>query len=262
MPITTENPNQTKAPLGGVGGRGLSLVTGGGGGIGSEICRALARAGYQVVVNYQNNEQKAQATFDSLEGDGHALFKASITDGESLRAMADFVKEKYGRLDILVNNAGITKPVPHADLDALDDEWFDKIMQTNVRGTFATVRAFKSLLLLGNQPVVINISSIAGRTGVGSNVAYCASKAAVDSMTRSLGRALAPQIRVVSLSPGWVMGEYAANFPADYIQEQINKTPLNRLAEAQDVAKAVVAIAQNFTFSTGCIFPVDGGREL
>ena len=222
----------------------------------------LFRSGYQVVVNYQNNEQKAQATLDSLEGDGHALFKASITDGESLRAMADFVKEKYGRLDILVNNAGITKPVPHADLDALDDEWFDKIMQTNVRGTFATVRAFKSLLLLGSQPIVINISSIAGRTGVGSNVAYCASKAAVDSITRSLGRALAPQIRVVSLSPGWVMGEYSANFPADYIQEQINKTPLNRLAEAQDVAKAVVAIAQNFTFSTGCIFPVDGGREL
>ena len=169
-----------------------------------------------------------------------------MTDSESLREMAEFVKEQYERLDILVNNAGITKPVSHADLDALEDEWFDKIMQTNVRGSFAMVRAFKSLLLLGNQPVVINISSIAGRTGVGSNVAYCASKAAMDSMTRSLGRALAPQIRVVSLSPGWVMGEYAARSPESYLQEQINKTPLNRLAEVQDVAKAVIAIAQNF----------------
>ena len=92
MPKATENYNQQKVPPSGI--RGLSLVTGGGGGIGSEICRALARAGYRVVVNYQNNEQKAQATLDSLEGDGHALFKASITDGESLRAMADFVKEK------------------------------------------------------------------------------------------------------------------------------------------------------------------------
>ena len=240
----------------------VALVTGGGGGIGSEICRTLASAGYQVVINYQSNLEKAQATLESLEGEGHSLFKASVTDSESLREMAEFVKAQYGRLDILVNNAGITKPVPHSDLDALEDEWFDKIMQTNVRGSFAMVRAFKSLLLLGNQPVVINISSIAGRTGVGSNVAYCASKAAMDSMTRSLGRALAPQIRVVSLSPGWVMGEYAARSPESYLQEQISKTPLNRLAEAQDVAKAVIAIAQNFTFSTGCIFPVDGGREL
>ncbi len=240
----------------------IALVTGGGGGIGSEICRALASAGYQVVVNYQSNEQKAKATLDSLAGEGHSLFKASVTDSESLGEMAEFVKSKYGRLDILVNNAGITKPVPHADLDALEDEWFDRIMQTNVRGSFAMVRAFKSLLLLGSQPIVINISSIAGQTGVGSNVAYCASKAAIDSMTRSLGRALAPQIRVVSLSPGWVMGEYAARSPAINIQEQKNKTPLNRLAEAQDVAKAVLAIAETFTFSTGCIFPVDGGRPL
>lgn len=240
----------------------VALITGGGGGIGSEVCRTLANAGYRVVVNYQNNLQKAQATLDSLEGDGHSLFNASVTDSESLREMAEFVREKYGQLDILVNNAGITKPVPHEDLDALEDEWFDKIMQTNVRGSFAMVRAFKSLLLLGNQSVIINISSIAGRTGVGSNVAYCASKAAIDSMTRSLGRALAPKIRVVSLSPGWVMGEYAARSPESYLREQINKTPLNRLAEAQDIAKAVIAIAQNFTFSTGCIFPVDGGREL
>jgi 3-oxoacyl-[acyl-carrier protein] reductase len=106
------------------------------------------------------------------------------------------------------------------------------------------------------------MSSIAARTGVGSNVAYCASKAALDCMTLSLARALAPTIRVVSLSPGWVMGEYARNFPEEFIQEQKNKTPLARIAGAEDVAKAVVAIAGQFTFSTGCIFPVDGGRPL
>jgi 3-oxoacyl-[acyl-carrier protein] reductase len=155
-----------------------------------------------------------------------------------------------------------TKPVSHADLDGLNDEWFDRIMQVNVRGAFATIRAFKSLLAKGHNPIVINLSSIAGRTGVGSNVAYCASKAALDSMTRSLGRALAPAIRVVSLSPGWVQGEYASTFPTDYIQAQVDKTPLHRLAQANDVARAVVAIAESFTFSTGCIFPVDGGREL
>lgn len=242
--------------------RKVALVTGAGGGIGSEICRHLARASYQVVVNYQANKQKAEATLNSLENDGHRLFQASITDSGQLNDMATFVTEHYGRLDVLVNNAGITKPVSHADLDALDDEWFDQIMRVNVRGSFATVRAFKSLLLNGQQAIIVNISSIAGRTGVGSNVAYCASKAAMDSMTRSLGRALAPAIRVVSLSPGWVLGEYASNFPSDYMQTQVDKTPLNRLAQAGDIARAVLVVAESFTFSTGCIFPVDGGREL
>jgi 3-oxoacyl-[acyl-carrier protein] reductase len=117
-------------------------------------------------------------------------------------------------------------------------------------GCFCHHPGIQTPLLKGKNPVVVNISSVAGRTGVGSNVAYCASKAAMDSMTRSLGRALAPAIRVVSLSPGWVQGDYAGNFPAEYIGEQIRRTPLNRLARAADVAAAVLAIAESFTFST------------
>jgi 3-oxoacyl-[acyl-carrier protein] reductase len=147
-------------------------------------------------------------------------------------------------------------------LDGLDDALFDQIMQTNVRGAFACVRAFQDLLMAGNGGTVINISSIAARTGVGSNVAYCASKAAMDSMTRSLARALAPQIRVVSVAPGWVWGEYAARMDEAYIQQQIDKTPLGRIAQPEDVAEAVLAVATQLTFSTGCIIPVDGGRPL
>jgi len=240
----------------------VALITGGSGGIGSEVCRYLARAHYQVVVNYQSSLEKASATLASLENEGHSIFRASVTDRQELEDMAAHVARQYGRLDLLVNNAGITTPVPHNDLDALDDDWIDHILQVNFRGAFATIRAFKSLLLKGHQPVVINMSSVAARTGIGSNVAYCASKAALDSLTRSLGRALAPAIRVVSLSPGWVQGEYAGNFPAEYLQKQIDHTPLNRLAQAKDVAIAVRAIAESFTFSTGCVFPVDGGREL
>jgi 3-oxoacyl-[acyl-carrier protein] reductase len=242
--------------------RRVALITGGSGGIGSQICRHLAKANYQVVVNYQSSREKAEATLASMENHGHLLYKASVTNSRQLAEMAAAVEAQYGRLDLLVNNAGITTPVPHHNLDALDDEWIDHILQVNFRGAFATIRAFKQLLLKGNNPVVINMSSVAARTGVGSNVAYCASKAAMDSMTRSLGRALAPHIRVVSLAPGWVQGEYAGNFPAEYIEEQIRKTPLSRLAQATDVAIAVQAIAESFTFSTGCIFPVDGGREL
>ncbi|MFT5195623.1 MAG: 3-oxoacyl-[acyl-carrier protein] reductase [Cellvibrionaceae bacterium] len=240
----------------------IALVTGGGGGIGSAICQKLASAGYRVIVNYRSNLEKAQATLDSLAGEGHLLYQATITESGELAKMAAAVAEKYGKLDLLVNNAGITTPVPHDDMDGLSDEWIDRIFQTNVRGSFACVRAFKSLLEAGENSCIINISSIAGRTGVGSNVAYCASKAAIDSMTRSLARALAPQIRVMSVAPGWVWGEYASRFPQDYIDEQISKTPLKRIAQPEDVAEAVLVTADNLLFATGSIIEVDGGRPL
>ena len=240
----------------------VALVTGGGGGIGSAICRRLAAAGAQVVVNYNSNAQKAEAVIASMAGENHLAIQASVTDSATLRQMAAQVRERYGKLDLLVNNAGITRPVPHADLDGLADEWIDRILQTNFRGAFACVRAFKELLMAGEGGTVVNISSVAAVTGIGSNVAYCASKAAMDSMTRSLARALAPKIRVVSVSPGWVWGEYASRMEPAYIQEQINKTPLGRIAQPEDVAEAVLAVATTLAFSTGCIIPVDGGRPL
>ena len=110
--------------------------------------------------------------------------------------------------------------------------------------------------------LVVNISSVAAITGIGSNVAYCASKAAVDSMTRSLARALTPKIRVVSVSPGWVLGEYAKTFDPSYIKMQEDLTPLGRLASPEDVANTVYALATQLTFTTGSIIPVDGGRPL
>jgi 3-oxoacyl-[acyl-carrier protein] reductase len=109
--------------------------------------------------------------------------------------------------------------------------------------------------------VVVNISSVAGVTGLGSNVAYCASKAALDSMTRSLARALAPAIRVVSVSPGWVEGEYAASMPPELLAAQMAATPLGRLATPDDVADAVEA-ALVLRATTGAVIPVDGGRPL
>jgi 3-oxoacyl-[acyl-carrier protein] reductase len=240
----------------------VALVTGGGGGIGSAICQRLAVAGAQVIVNYNSNAQKAEAVAAALPGENHLAIQASVTDSAALSQMAAQVRERYGKLDLLVNNAGITRPVPHADLDGLEDEWIDRILQTNFRGAFACVRACKELLMAGNGGTVVNISSVAAVTGIGSNVAYCASKAAMDSMTRSLARALAPKIRVVSVSPGWVWGEYASRMEPAYIQEQINKTPLGRIAQPEDVAEAVLAVATTLAFSTGCIIPVDGGRPL
>ena len=122
--------------------------------------------------------------------------------------------------------------------------------------------AFKDLLMSGDGGVVVNVSSVAAVTGVGSNIAYCASKAAVDSMTRSLARALAPKIRVVSIAPGWVLGEYAKKMSPEYLKAQTDLTPLNRLAAPEDVAEAILAVSETLTFTTGAIISVDGGRPL
>lgn len=240
----------------------IAVITGGAGGIGSAICKTLAEAGATVVITYNSNADKAEKLLNELAGNNHAVFHAPVNDSDALQQLALFIKEKYGKLDILVNNAGITTPVAHDDLDGLTDEWIDKIFTTNVRGSFAMIRACKALLMKSNDALVVNISSVAAVTGIGSNVAYCASKAAIDSMTRSFARALAPTVRVVSVSPGWVMGEYAKTVDPEFLKIQLAATPLNRFATSQDVANAVLALATTLTFTTGSIIPVDGGRPL
>jgi 3-oxoacyl-[acyl-carrier protein] reductase len=240
----------------------IAIVTGGAGGIGAAICKRLAAAGASVVITYNNNEKRAQQLMKELPDHHHAVFHTPVNDSHAIKELAAFIQDKYGKLDILINNAGITIPVAHDNLDDLTDDWIDKIFTVNVRGAFAMVRACKELLLKTGDGVVVNISSVAGVTGIGSNVAYCASKAALDSITRSLARALAPAIRVVSVSPGWVMGEYAKTVEPSFLKSQLDATPLNRFATPEDVANAVYAVATTLTFTTGCIIAVDGGRPL
>ena len=240
----------------------VAVITGGAGGIGSAISKRLAFAGATVIVTYNNNADKAFELVCELKGSNHAAVHGPVDNSLELKKMADFVSGKYGRLDVLVNNAGITTHVPHDDLDGLTDEWIDKIFSTNFRGSFAMIRAFKNLLTQSDDALIVNISSVAAVSGIGSNVAYCASKAAIDSMTRSLARSLAPKIRVVSVSPGWVMGEYAKNVNDEFLQKQLDATPLNRFANPEDVADAVLALATALKFTTGSIIPVDGGRLL
>ena len=240
----------------------VALVTGGGGGIGSAICRRLASDGMRVLVGYRASVDRADRVVSELTGEGHRALQVPVDDSEALAAVAAAVASTEGRIDALVNCAGVTRPVAHDDLDALDDDLIDQIFVTNWRGPFATIRAFRSLLEAAPDPIIVNISSVAGITGQGSNVAYCASKAALDSMTRSLGRALAPSIRIMSVSPGWIMGDYAARMPEDVIAAQRDATPLRRLATGDDVAAAVSAVIRDLPCSTGSIVNVDGGRPL
>ncbi|MEM7735883.1 MAG: SDR family oxidoreductase [Deinococcota bacterium] len=240
----------------------VAVVTGATGGIGAAICSHLAGAGASVVVTYRSDVRAAEELKALLEGDSHSTTELNLAEVASIQNLAEHVRDTYERLDILVNNAGMTRFVAHDDLDNLTDELIDTIFQTNWRGAFAMIRALHPFLKASGEGVIVNISSIAGRTGNGSNVAYCASKAAMDSMTRSLGRALAPAVRVVSVAPGLVAGKYTDKLDPAWNEAQRQSTPLKRLATADDVARAVVAVARDLTFSTGCILPVDGGRPL
>lgn len=241
----------------------LAIITGGAGGLGEAICRTLADAGAGVVVGYNRSAAAAEALAAALPPAAlpHAALRAPVTDSAGLAALAEEVVARYGRCDILVNCAGTTRFVPHADLDGLDDALMDQILATNVRGPFAAVRALRHLLAANGKGVVVNISSIAAVTAMGSNVAYCASKAALDNMTKSLARALAPAIRVVSVSPGLVDTEFVKSMDQSWRDEQAARTPLKRLAAPEEIGQAVLAAVQ-LNFTTGAIIPADGGRPL
>jgi len=243
----------------------VGVVTGGAGGIGKSICGALAREGLRVVVGYNRSADGARELVDSLPGGGHAALSAPVTDSLALAGLASTITKRYGRCDVLVNCAGTTRFVPHVDLEGLDDDLIDLILATNVRGPFAVLRALRPLLERSTQPggaVVVNISSLAAVTAMGSNVMYCASKAAVDNMTKSLARALAPRIRVVSISPGLVETDFIKSMDERWRDEQLERTPLKRLASPKEVAAAVVVAVKSLTFTTGTIIAIDGGRPL
>mgnify|MGYP001320661704 CR=1 FL=1 len=238
------------------------LITGGAGGLGDAMSRAFANHGARVVVGYRSSGAAAERLAGELAGGGHSAKLAPVEDSGRLTQLAAEIEAEYGRLDILINNAGITRFVAHGNLDDLDDELIDDIFRTNWRGAFACVRAMRPLLDTGDGGLVINISSIAGVTAMGSNIAYCASKAAMNTMTMSLARALAPTIRVVSLSPGLAETDFVTGLDQAWWDEQAARTPLGRLASPADVAAAALAIAADLKFTNGCIIPVDGGRPL
>ncbi|MBL8514906.1 MAG: SDR family oxidoreductase [Betaproteobacteria bacterium] len=242
----------------------VALVTGGTGGIGASICIALAQAGATVNVGFSRSGDAAQALVTSLHctGPDHRARHADVTDSSQLYGVAKAIGIEHGRLDLLVNCAGITRFVPHPDLDDLDDPLIDTILTTNVRGAFAATRACRGLLAAHGDGCVVNISSIAARTAMGSNIAYCASKAALDNMTMSLARALAPKIRVISVSPGLSDTDFVRQMDAAWRDEQALRTPLRRLAAPDEIAQAVIAAATVLRFTTGAIIPVDGGRPL
>lgn len=237
----------------------VALVTGGASGLGEGIARELAKAGATLIITGTREQDKLQAAADALPGDGHVGMQASVDDAGAIAALKAMVEERFGHLDILVNNAGTTKRVPHGDLDALDDELIDRIFRVNWRGSFAMIRAMRPLLDKGTDALVANISSIAGTAGTGSSVAYASSKAALNMMTVTLARALAPNIRVVSVSPGYADTAFLDRTP-EQKEQSASASLIRGPVTPQQMGSAIVALAALFPMTTGAIIPVDGGR--
>lgn len=240
----------------------VAVVVGGSGGIGAASARMLAAQGAIVAIGYNRSEEKARAVAESLPGQGHSVFQIAVDDSQSVVDAARTVLDRHGRIDVLVNSAGTTRQVPHGDLDGMPDDLLDSILISNVRGPFSTIRAFAPALKATGDAVVVNISSISGFTGSGSSVGYCASKGALDTMTLSLARALGPEIRVLCVSPGAVATDFLPGRGREQLAKIASATPLKRIVEPEDVARAVLACVTHLTATTGARIVVDGGRFL
>ena len=240
----------------------IALVTGASSGIGAATAGLLAQAGARVVVGYNRGEERARKVLEGLAGTGHSVARIPLEDPAAIRDVARVVDVTYGRLDVLMNSAGFTQPIAHANLEALEEALFDAILIANARGPYSVIRSMLPLLRRSGDAVVVNVSSISAFTGSGSNVAYCAAKAALDTMTLSLARALGPQIRVLGVSPGAVATDFVAGRGREVLEKIAQGTPLKRVIEPEHVAQAIVACATHLVVSTGSTIVVDGGRHL
>lgn len=240
----------------------VAVVIGGSSGIGAATVRMLAEAGAAVAIGYNTGAARAESLRAELPAGEHSTFAIAIDDPASVRRAAETVVSTHGRVDVLVNSAGTTRPIPHADLEALDDALLDRIMASNVQGPFSAIRAFAPALKASGEGVIVNISSISGFTGSGSNIGYCASKAALDTMTMSLARALGPEIRVLCVSPGAVATDFVAGRDRAALEKIAANTPLKRVVEPEDVARTVMACVTHLKVTTGARIVCDGGRFL
>jgi 3-oxoacyl-[acyl-carrier protein] reductase len=248
----------------------VAVVTGSATGLGAAVAFKLADRGVRVAVNYTKSVKEAEETLAQIKAKGvdAILAQGDVANDDDCRRIVKQTTDKWGRLDILVNNAGTTKFADHADLNALTGDDFLNIYRVNVVGAFQMVRAAEPHLKASGFGRVVNISSIAGVLGVGSSVAYAASKGALNTMTYSLARALAPEIRVNAVCPGfigtrWFSERFGPETYARIVEHNKQSTPLHRAGTPEDVAEAVAFFCgEGARHITGETLLSDAGHHL
>jgi NAD(P)-dependent dehydrogenase (short-subunit alcohol dehydrogenase family) len=249
------------------------VVTGSASGLGAATAANLAKGGARIVINYASSQKEAEQTADLCRTAGAevVVVQGDVSRDEDCKKIV--AAAPWGRLDALINNAGTTKHMAHGNLDGLSAEDFQRLFGVNTIGPFQMIRAARSLLeaganASGRPSAVVNVSSVAGISGVGSSVAYAASKGALNTITYSLARALAPLIRVNTVCPGYIdtpwftkgRGEAGAKQVRDMV---VGKVPLKVASTAEDVAAVVCFLATPASSNmTGELVRIDAGLHL
>ncbi|MCX7982375.1 MAG: SDR family oxidoreductase [Syntrophales bacterium] len=247
----------------------VAIITGSSRGVGAATARLLASRGYAVVINYSKSESEARQVEEECRslGADTLLIQADVAEDEDCRKLVDETVARWGRLDALVNNAGTTKFCGHSNLEGLTKEDFFNIYGTNVVGAYQMVKWAAPHLKKTGAGAIVNVASIAGVLGIGSSIAYCASKAALINLTVTLARVLGPEIRVNAVCPGFIQGEWLRGGLGPELYEAYkthleNTLPLRRTATPELVAETIRFFIEDAVLVTGEALLLDAGHHL
>ena len=245
-----------------------AIVTGGGTGVGRATALALARRGCSVLVNYSRSKDAAERTAAEVAalGPKGVACQGDVADDAACRAVAEAALREFDRIDVLVNNAGTTVFVPHDQLDRIESADWDHVLAVNLKGPFQCARAVRAAMEKSGEGEIVNVSSVAGLNGTGSSIPYCASKAALNNLTLTLARALAPKIRVNAVAPGFITGRWLADGLGEAYEvvkaAMEQRAPLKRVCEPEDVADAVLSLIAGSDLVTAQVLACEGGMLL
>ncbi|BEV70704.1 SDR family oxidoreductase [Paludibacterium sp. THUN1379] len=242
--------------------KAVAIITGGGTGIGRATSEMLGAAGCMVVIVYSRSSAAALDTVDTIRAAGGEAIaiQADVADDDQVRRMMTKIAEAFGNITYLVNNAGITRQLPFAELEAISDNTWDELFAVNVKGAFHCSRAAAPYLRTTPGSAIVNVGSIAGETGYGSSLPYAVSKAALHGMTKSLARALAPDIRVNCIAPGAVDTRWWSGNEAK-MRQLSGHLPLQRISTAEDIAHTIWLLLTSRSM-TGQVIRAENGQTL